>query len=150
VGNFAANRAYSIGAGYANAGLKLGLAYMQANGVGSNDKGAITDFTYLNNDDNLIASDVRQRTFGAGVSYSIGAATFGALWTQTRLHRNSFDGSTTTNNYEINGRYALTPALSLGAAYTYSRYRDSFSPDASTVRAHQFAPADGLRVVQAH
>ena len=137
VGNFAANRAYSIGAGYANAGLKLGLAYMQGNGVGGNARGAITDFVFLNNDDNQVATDVRQRTFGAGASYSIGAATFGALWTQTRLDRNSSDGSVITNNYEVNGRYALTPALSLGAAYTYSRYRDSFLSDAA-VHAHQF------------
>ena len=35
-GSFADNRAYSVGAGYANGGLKLGAAYMQANGMNTN------------------------------------------------------------------------------------------------------------------
>ncbi|BAN22030.1 porin [Caballeronia insecticola] len=133
-GSFAANRAYSIGAGYTNAGLKLGLAYMQANGLNSNATGSIV----LDNELNQFSADARQRTFGAGASYAIGAATFGALWTQTRQDSNAMPGSNVINNYEVNGRYALTPALSLGAEYAFTNAKLGNTEDASRVRFHQF------------
>jgi PAS domain S-box-containing protein len=145
-GSFAANRAYSLGAGYANAGLKLGAAYMQANlrdnggNYGSAITGVTSDVPNMQ-DSQLFDSGVdRQRTFGAGGSYSIGAVTFGALWTQTR--QDSYESSVASNiinNYEVNGRYALTPALSLGAAYTFTNAKFSTVAGESThVRFHQF------------
>ncbi|SAK46934.1 outer membrane protein, (porin) [Caballeronia temeraria] len=136
-GSFAANRAYSIGAGYTNAGLKIGAAYMQANGIGSNVSGSITDVAPFDVNGNVM-TDVRQRTFGAGASYAIGAATVGAVWTQTRQDQNSNSGLIVTNNFEVNGRYALTPALSLGAAYTFTKAKYSFEDASTRVRYHQF------------
>ncbi len=67
-----------------------------------------------------------------GASYVVGPATVGFVWTHTQL-----DGIGGVNvggeffgdiggadlhldNYEINGKYALTPMLSLAAAYTYT------------------------------
>ncbi|MEZ2350454.1 porin [Caballeronia sp. RCC_10] len=145
-GSFAANRAYSVGAGYANAGLKLGAAYMQANlhDNGGNYGSAITGVTVdvpNMQDSQLFNSGIdRQRTFGAGGSYSIGAVTFGALWTQIR--QDSYESNVASNiinNYEVNGRYALTPALSLGAAYTFTNAKFSTVAGESThVRFHQF------------
>ncbi|MDR5853532.1 porin [Caballeronia sp. LZ062] len=146
-GSFAANRAYSLGAGYANAGLKLGAAYMQANFQnGGSGTGAITGVTVdvpnLDNSEIAFTGVDRHRTFGAGGSYSIGALTFGALWTQTRQDSNTFNvGSNIINNYEVNGRYALTPALSLGAAYTFTnaKFDDAnHNGDSTRVRFHQF------------
>ncbi|BCQ22161.1 porin [Caballeronia sp. NK8] len=137
-GSFAANRAYSIGAGYTNAGMKFGAAYMQANGIGSNSVGAITGVAQFD-DNNAILSDVRQRTFGAGGSYAFGPATVGLLWTQTRQDSNTFNSaSNVVNNYEINGRYAVTPAVSLGAAYTFTNAKLSDAGDSSRIRFHQF------------
>jgi predicted porin len=134
--SFAANRAYSLGAGYANGGLKLAAAYMQGNGVGSTSFGAITSAQSIFDD---ATNDSRQRTFGAGGSYSTGALTFGLLWTQTRQDSNTFDSvSFISNNYEVNGRYAITPALSLGAAYTYSQNRLNESGNSDKMHAHQF------------
>ena len=134
-GSFAANRAYSLGAGYANGPFKLGAAYTQGNGVGSNQTGAITDTANLN----IVSDDERLRTFGAGGSFSTGALTFGLLWTQTRADSNTFNStSVIVNNYEANARYALTPALSLGAAYTFTNSKFNFLGDSTRVRYHQF------------
>ncbi|WP_250450230.1 porin [Caballeronia sp. ATUFL_M2_KS44] len=138
-GSFADNRAYSLGAGYANGPFKVGAAYTQANGFNSNASGAITENVPAAN---LISPDQRTerlRTFGAGGSFSAGAMTFGLLWTQTREDNNSIESySGVVNNYEVNGRYALTPALSLGAAYTYTTSKLSFSNGADRARYHQF------------
>jgi len=140
-GSFAANRAYSLGAGYANGPFKFGAAYTQANGFDSNTAGAITE-NVVPQDIALAQQTARLRTFGAGGSFSTGPMTFGAVWTQTRSDNNSevvLDTSSVANNYEINGRYALTPALSLGAAYTFS-YIKTQDPleDSRRVRRHQF------------
>ncbi|KIG02259.1 porin [Caballeronia concitans] len=146
-GGFAANRAYSLGAGYANGGLKLGAAYMQANlqnyaaTYGSAITGVTVDVPNLGTSQIAEFGIDRHRTFGAGGSYSIGALTFGALWTQTREDNFASNvGSNIINNYEVNGRYALTPALSLGAAYTFTnaKFTESGSSDSTRVRFHQF------------
>ncbi|MBV8261410.1 MAG: porin, partial [Paraburkholderia sp.] len=79
----------------------------------------------------------RQRTFGGGVNYTFGPATAGFVYTQTNL-TNAVGISPTQSgtgtkvigfnatsarfqNFEGNVRYALTPALSLAGAYTYTR-----------------------------
>ena len=61
-----------------------------------------------------------QRTFGVGANYAIGALTVGGAWTQSRFQFVTADSTVRFNNYEVNARYALTPALALGAAYTYT------------------------------
>ncbi|MBN3752713.1 porin [Paraburkholderia sp. Tr-20389] len=119
--NFAANREYSFGAGYQNAGLRVGAGYQQRNSPNVNSKGAsdLVDVSGLVD----VPSDVsfRQRSFGAGASYAFGPAVMGLAWTQARF--DNFTGSTAslhTNNYEVNAKYNLTPALGLGVAYTYT------------------------------
>jgi general bacterial porin, GBP family len=122
-GGFANNRAYSFGAGYANGPFKLGAAYMQGNGVNATTNGAISGSQFIGTlpGEDVSVAGMRQRTFGAGASYAYEAMTFGAVWTQSRVDNSYVDNvSVVYNNYELNGRYALTPALSLGAAYTYS------------------------------
>ncbi|KND60523.1 Outer membrane protein (porin) [Candidatus Burkholderia verschuerenii] len=138
-GGFADNRAYSLGAGYANGPFKFGAAYMQGNGVNSSATGAISGEQFASN---FAAGNVhdRQRTFGAGGSYSYDAMTFGAVWTQSRLNNSDFQGySNVFNNFEVNGRYLVTPALALGAAYTYSTNKvNAFGQSSDTVHFHQF------------
>jgi GBP family porin len=143
-GAFANNRAYSFGAGYANGPIKVGAAYTQINGVNSNSNtsGAVTDnaATQLLLVPDDLEGKLRQRTFGAGASYAYDAMVFGAVWTQTRFDngRNG-DYSSVFNNYEINGRYFLTPALALGAAYTYTTGKISdFGDTSSKLKWHQF------------
>jgi len=64
----------------------------------------------------------RVRTYGAGASYAFGPAEVGAAWTQSRLD-STVTGSVRADNYEVNGKYNLTPALGLGIAYTYTNAR---------------------------
>jgi predicted porin len=138
-GSFADNRAYSLGAGYANGPFKVGAAYTQANGFNATNNGAITENVPAADAISPIQNTERLRTFGAGGSFSAGAMTFGLLWTQTREDNNSIESySSIVNNYEVNGRYALTPALSLGAAYTFTNAKTNFFGNTDRARYHQF------------
>ncbi|WP_321783298.1 porin [Paraburkholderia sp. J94] len=142
---FANNRAYSFGATYNWGGLNVAAGYLQlnndvtsatfANGLPtSGANGSQTgEWTFLAG---------RQRTFGGGVNYTFGPATAGFVYTQTNLSDANGGGISGTQsgtgtgstggiafradsarfqNFEGNIRYALTPALSLAGAYTYTR-----------------------------
>jgi predicted porin len=115
---FAQNRAYSVGFGYQNAGLRVGAGYAQQNNPLSNTVGAVPSTITFADGTPVLSENYRARQFGAGASYAFGPAVVGALWTQSRLD-NSSVASSHVNNYEVNGKYNLTPALGLGAAYTY-------------------------------
>ena len=131
-GDFANNRAYSFGASYNYAGLTVAAGYLQLNSditsvVVTNTNGA------LDGDNTFFAG--RQRTWGAGVKYVFGPATAGFVFTQTILNQ-AFGisagqsgvsggialngGSARFNNYEVNGHYFITPAISVAGAYTYT------------------------------
>ncbi|WDD91946.1 porin [Burkholderia sp. FERM BP-3421] len=113
--NFGDNRAYSAGAAYQFQGLKLAAAYSQANNPGdANTNGAITTGS-------LFAGQGRTRVYGAAAGYAFGPAQIGAAWTQSRLDNTTvLAQSIRADNYEVNAKYNLTPALGLGAAYTYT------------------------------
>jgi len=144
---FSNNRAYSVGASYNYGPLNVAAAYMQLNnsltaGVINNANGAVAG-------DNTFNAGL-QRTFGAGLNYAFGPATVGFVFTQTKLEdAASINGATVGNtgnialtnnyarfnNYELNGRYALTPALSVAGEYTYTDAR----LDGAKPSFHQFA-----------
>ncbi|RKP50737.1 porin [Trinickia fusca] len=132
-GQFANNRLYSFGASYNYGGLNVAAAYLQLDNdnpttvANANASGSV-----VNDSQTLMAG--RQRTYGAGVNYTFGPATAGVVITQTRLSnatqlsaggvKTSLGGNSVRfTNYEVNGRYMLTPALSLSAAYTYTAGR---------------------------
>jgi GBP family porin len=140
-GGFSNNRAYSVGATYAFGGLTAGAGYLQLNNSGStiNSSGAVSD------DSTFTAS--RQRTYGAGLNYAFGAANVGFVFTQTQLSNltaiNSSNAGATTSltgdsarfsNYEINARYAFTPAVTVSGAYTYT----DASLEGVSPKFHQF------------
>jgi len=142
-GGFANNRAYSAGAQYANGPFKIAAAYLQLqNPSSSNTSGAVTDAGGAANTLATIAgtSVQTQRTYGAGASYAIGPVTVGGAWTQSRFQFIGGDSTARFNNYEVNARYALTPALALGAAYTYTDVKGyTTGPDNNGhVKFHQF------------
>jgi predicted porin len=124
------NRTYSLGASYANGPLSGGLGYMNLNRVGTTASGSITP-----TDANFLAQ--KQKIFGAGINYAIGAATLGFVYTGTNLTSptgaNAYVGSFapaagTLNslkfqNYEINAKYDFSPAFYAGAMYTYTKAR---------------------------
>ena len=123
---FALNRAYSAGGSYTYGGLKVAAAYLQTNGSGAragsgyaNSGGAVDQAEVKGN----LTSDV-QRTVGAGLNYAFGPATVGFVYTHSQFQgTNAFglnNGSAHFDNYELNGMYAVTPALKLGVAYAYT------------------------------
>jgi GBP family porin len=140
---FANNRAYSFGLSYNWGPLKAAAGYLQTNtsmGTGSNPLSSASNAGAQTGEWTFLAG--RQRTFGGGLSYTFGPATAGVVYTQTNLSdaagggisgTQSGTGSATTGgiafrgnsarfqNIEGNVRYALTPALSLAGAYTYTR-----------------------------
>src|SRR5471032_2514165 len=144
---FANNRSYSVGASYNYGPLNIAAAYLQLNnnitaGAINNANGAVAG-------DNTFNAGL-QRTFGAGLNYAFGPATVGFVFTQTKLEdAASINGATVGNsgnialtnnyarfnNYELNGRYALTPALSLAGEYTYTDAR----LDGAKPSFHQFS-----------
>lgn len=122
---FANNRAYSAGMSYANSGLRVAAAYLQANNAGvlNNPNGAITN-------DQFGVSAQRSRVWGGGVSYTYGPAVGGVVFTQSRLNGLNDNLSIRYNNIEANVHYNLTPALGIGAMYTYTNANGSLLSNA--------------------
>ena len=121
-GGFANDRAYSVGAGYSNGGLRVAAGYLQAQGLDRSTSGAIQDGAPVVG---MVGTQQKQRTFGGGASYAFGPAQVGVVYTQSRFDFALGDGSVRYNNYEANARYNVTPSVSLGAAYTYTQARYS-------------------------
>jgi predicted porin len=131
-GQFANNRQYSIGAAYQWQGLHLGAAYAQQNNPGATNaagtasNGGASDGVVANTV-GPIEGQFRQRQFGAAASYAFGPATVGAAFTQSRV--DNLVGAAAgqrqgrSNNYEVNAKYNVTPALGLGVAYTFTDAR---------------------------
>ncbi|SAK75382.1 outer membrane protein, (porin) [Caballeronia fortuita] len=129
-GGFSNNRAYSAGLSYNYGPLNVAGAYFQANNGGQAAGALTTDQTPF--------AAGRQRIFGGGLSYAFGPATVGFVFTQTMLDNATAltnvgsqglgnialgGGSIRFTNYEVNGRYNLTPALSIAGNYTYTDSR---------------------------
>jgi predicted porin len=124
-GQFSNNREYSVGAAYEFQGLRVAGSYAQANNPFASTTGAIDTGSGLapfGVTTPLTNSSSRLRTYGAGASYAFGPAQAGIVWTQARLDNGGAVLPTIhQNNYEVNAKYNLTPALGLGAAYTYTQ-----------------------------
>jgi general bacterial porin, GBP family len=132
--NFATNRAYSFGASYNIGALKAAAAYMQLSGTegGTSNTTAGTldqaESGALGQDKSLFGPSgfqlgaSTQRVFGGGVSYAFGPAVVGFVYTQSQFYNAINTGASTYkfDNYEVNAKYSLTPALSLAANYTYT------------------------------
>jgi len=125
--DFSINRAYSAGASYSYAGFNFAAGYLQINGSNStaNTAGAVDLAESQSNGTGgfVLGADV-QRTVGAGLNYAFGPALVGFVYTHSQFQGTqsfgSNNGRVSFDNYEVNGKYALTPAFSLGAAYTYT------------------------------
>ncbi|SMG57390.1 porin [Paraburkholderia susongensis] len=134
-GNFTGNQIWSLGAGYNNGPLQLGVGYLNARtpaasgGIFNNGgtitapNAAVTSPVYAG-----FTSANTYQVIGAGGAYTFGAATVGLTYSNIRFGNlgktfaSPLQGqSATFNNGEINFKYQLTPALLVGAAYDYTR-----------------------------
>ncbi|MGV2290007.1 porin [Trinickia sp. YCB016] len=136
--NFTNNRSYSGGVSYQYQGFRIGGAYAQQNNPNVTKSGA----TYLGGD---LSGGSRQREYGAGAGYEFGPASVGVAWSQVRVDNiSALSGLTLRqNNYEVNGKYNLTPALGLGLAYTFTQEKGGVGGVDLSSRFHQIgAQAD--------
>jgi predicted porin len=124
--DFSSNRAYSVGASYGNGPLNFAASYLQINGSNStNTSGAIdtAESTANGTGGFVLGADV-QRVAAAGLNYAFGPAVLGFVYSHSQYQGTksfgSAGGTVRFDNFEVNGRYALTPALKLGAAYVYT------------------------------
>ncbi|CAH2922596.1 MAG: Outer membrane porin [uncultured Paraburkholderia sp.] len=137
-GNFSSNQIWSLGAGYNNGPLVLGVGYLNARtpaaqgGLFNNGgqsplpaaNAAVSSPVY-----GTYTSANTYQVIGAGGAYTFGAATVGLTYSNIRFANlgTAFaqpgvkGQSATFNNAEINFKYQLTPALLVGAAYDYTR-----------------------------
>lgn len=133
-GAFANNRSYGFALSYAQGPLNLAAGYLQLNNAGSGTGAVTTSDTSAN----FIAE--RQRIWSLGGNYTFGPATVGLVWSHTQIDNvagvfsfgtgsylgandssaGTLAGSLRLDNYEVNAKYALTPALSLSGAYTFT------------------------------
>lgn len=123
--NFAQNRQYSLGGQYSNGGLLVAAAFQQADNQSSTAGGAITN----GGDANFVGT--RLRIAGAGINYTFGATTLGFAYSNTLVNQpvsNGYVGAIAGNasslrfqNFELNAKYQINPALFVGAMYVYTR-----------------------------
>ncbi|HEY1608713.1 MAG TPA: porin [Paraburkholderia sp.] len=139
-GGFSDNRAYSFGATYGNGPLNLAAAYLQLNNGSLSSGGAVSSNDFVN------FPAARQRVMGVGGNYTFGPATVGLLWTRSLFDdtqpgansaiMQSFD-SLHFSNYEVNVHYALTPAVTLAGAYTFTQGGFSDAGGPASPKWHQ-------------
>ena len=140
-GGFANNREYSLGAAYQFQGLRVAASYAQLNNPLSNAGGATDNAAAIAAN---ATGNLRARTYGVGAAYAFGPAQVGAVWTQTRVDNVvATPASLRQDNYEVNAKYNLTPALGLGVAYTFTDQQGSGTASGLSARFHQIgAQAD--------
>jgi len=112
------SRAYSFGANYANGPFGLGAAYTDIRYPGQASPAFSTSLANVSFATTGVGQIQDLRTFGVGGRYTIGPAMLWALYTNTRLAPISGQ-STTFAAYEAGAKYAITPAITAGAGYTY-------------------------------
>ncbi|MFM0014829.1 porin [Paraburkholderia sediminicola] len=143
---FANNRAYSFGGQYTYGGLLVAAAYLQADNPGNGSNGAITA-----NDASFIAA--RMRVFGGGITYTFGPATAGFVYTNSNYLDPTGNGylgvtplvppgvllnSLKYQNFEVNGKYQISPMLFVGAQYVYTMETYDASSGGVRPKIHSF------------
>jgi general bacterial porin, GBP family len=129
------NRACSLGVKYENGPLRLAVSYLALN----EPNGARNLGGAVSNDYALQAD--KQMTFGAGASYVFAPATVGFGYIQSKIDGAQGFGNSpmpaasgtsdvNVSNYELNGKYSLTPAWLVSASYVYSnaKYTNKAAP----------------------
>nr|WP_057927259.1 porin [Burkholderia ambifaria] len=130
-GAFSNNAVWSAGLGYANGPLKLGAGYLKISRDrnASNPDGALSTV-----DGSATITGGNQRVWAVAGRYAFGLHSVGAAWSHSATDGVSgvLQGGGITplkgeslvfDNFTVDGRYCVTPAFSLSAAYTYTMGR---------------------------
>ncbi|XOD02629.1 porin [Burkholderia sp. 22PA0099] len=126
-GSFSKNQVYSVGAGYADGAVALGIAYLNVRNPASSLFGSNPNETATSN--GLSSSPVfsgyasanTYSVLGAGGSYSIGPVVLGATYSNIRFDKISALGgmSEQFNDLEASLQYHVSPQLLTGVAFNY-------------------------------
>jgi predicted porin len=147
-GSTGRNQVWSVGAGYSNGPLALGVGFLNARNPNlsyfgtnpsagttatSNNLGSLGSATTPQSNPIFAgyASAQSLQLVAAGGSYAIGNATLGATYTNTQFrdlgdtatsgpNPFGYSGTATFNNAELNFVYQFTPSLLAGVAYDYT------------------------------
>ena len=144
-GGFSNNRAYSFGTSYHNGPLRFAASYLQLNNGGTNTNLTGATDSVVNASGDVTGSDstfsaAQQRTFGAGLDYTVGPATVGFVFTETKLENATGINNTSSSpislgnasslrfdNYEVNAIYRVTPEFTATGSYTFTDGSSSLS-----------------------
>ncbi|MGU7773925.1 porin [Burkholderia sp. MR1-5-21] len=131
-GGFANNRAYGFSAGFSQGPVNLAAGYLQFNSAGGGVAGSNLNGAISQGDGSANFIAERQRIWGAGGNYTFGPATVGLVWSHTQIDDMAsvislgsgsympLGGTLRVDNYEVNAKYAITPAWAVSAAYTFT------------------------------
>lgn len=123
---FANNRAYSLGANYKAGSWSAALTWLHVSNpsssaaTGSNPNGAIGgEYSSASTIFYNVGFVTEQNVYGVALGYRFQNANVNFVFTNTHL---DYEGghSMRVDNYEINGRYFVTPAMMLGIAYIFT------------------------------
>ncbi|MGN7981201.1 porin [Burkholderia sp. 22313] len=123
-GQFAQNRAFSVGLKYVYNTLTVAAIYEDLSSPGASQTGSVAA-------DDIGFAAKNQKIYGLGANYGFGPATFGLVYTHTNIAQpNSSiwlgdlglsNASLKYDNIEANVKYDVTSAFSVGGMYTYTR-----------------------------
>ncbi|MGF6244763.1 MULTISPECIES: porin [Paraburkholderia] len=125
---------WGLGASYSFGQFNFGGAYEYIKDPGA----LLTDGDYVPNTTgagigatgpfSYVGQPASQQIVGAGVSYLIGNTTLGLDFSDTNFKdANGTTSSVRFDNYEAFVRYAISPAFSVGGAYTYTHGKVNYS-----------------------
>ncbi|MFM0007627.1 porin [Paraburkholderia dipogonis] len=162
-GQFSRNQVYSLGAAYSTDAFTFGTAFLNvrnpnASFFGGNPNGGGVTVNNVSAATNPVISGYSSahtyQVIAAGGLYTIGGATIGATYSNTKFmglgdmatsgpNALRYSGTATFNNAEVNFKYQFTPALLVGVAYDFTK-GGSVSSALPTVnndgvKYHQFA-----------
>ncbi|TDV33690.1 putative porin [Paraburkholderia caballeronis] len=130
-GQFGNNAAWSAGLSYANGPLKLGAGYLKINRDSNlaNAAGAVST-----TDGSATVTGGSEQIWALAGRYAFGPHSVGVAWSHSTTddvtgvyqggNISTLKGNTLVfDNFSVDGRYFVTSALSLAAAYTYTMAR---------------------------
>lgn len=137
-GDFTRNQIWSLGAGYSHGPFSIGAAVLSARNPNTSLFGGNSSTTASATAANATSPVYRgflsahsYQDIGVGASYTLGAATFGATYsnisfrgmgdTSSGPNPSGYSGNATFDNAEVNFSYKLTPAWMAGVAYDYTK-----------------------------
>ncbi|CAM8783903.1 hypothetical protein NCM_04070 [Burkholderia pseudomallei] len=157
-GPFGNNAAWSAGLSYANGPLKLGAGYLRIN---RNPNAANANGALSTTDGSATITGGSQQIWAVAGRYAFGPHSIGAAWSHSATDRVSgvlqggsiakLDGNSLVfDNFTLDGRYVVTPRLSLAAAYYVhdGPLRRALGRNPSEVESH--GRASRLRVLDPH